>query len=217
MPATTVFHPQANEHGDAVVIAYPSLPTDLPTWHAAAKIATVVPLGELPASLHGIAFEAWSAAPNDNAGWNAVAGQTVIDEPPFTPPAHKAAAAGVVIEEADGRIWLVAPSNRFGGYDATFPKGRVDHGVNLQATAIREAFEESGLRVAITGFLTDSERTQTYTRYYLARRVGGNPAMMGWETQAVHLVPLAQLDQLAVHPNDRPVIAALVRTKSNLG
>jgi hypothetical protein len=62
--------------------------------------------------------------------------------------------------------------------------------------------------------LVDSERTQTYTRYYLARRVDGNPAMMGWETKPVHLVPLAQLAQLAVHPNDKPVIAALVQMKS---
>jgi hypothetical protein len=40
--------------------------------------------------------------------------------------------------------------------------------------------------------------------------------MMGWKTQAVHLVPLAQLAQLAVHPNDKPVIAALVRMKSTV-
>ncbi|HEX9173897.1 MAG TPA: NUDIX hydrolase, partial [Telluria sp.] len=82
-------------------------------------------------------------------------------------------------------------------------------------TAIREAFEESGLQVAITDFLVDSDRTQTYTRYYLARRVGGHPAMMGWETQAVHLVPLARLPAVAIHPNDKPVIAALVRRRDD--
>jgi 8-oxo-dGTP pyrophosphatase MutT (NUDIX family) len=213
VPVITVFHPQPDEHGNPVAIVHPSLPTALCTWNVAGDIATLVPLGELPPVLHDIPFDAWSDAPNDDAGWNAVAGQTDIDEPAFTPPANKAAAAGVVIEEADGRIWIVAPSNWFGGYQATFPKGRVDPGVNLQATAIREAFEESGLKVAITDFLVDSERTQTYTRYYLARRVGGHPAMMGWETQAVHLVPLAQLAQLAIHPNDTPVIAALVRMK----
>jgi ADP-ribose pyrophosphatase YjhB (NUDIX family) len=114
-----------------------------------------------------------------------------------------------VIEEEDGRIWLVAPSNRFGGYDATFPKGRVDAGSSLQASAIREAFEESGLQVAITGFLADSLRSQTYTRYYRARRVGGTPAAMGWETQAVHLVPRAQLARVATHANDQHLIALL--------
>lgn len=215
MPDTTVFHPQPDERGEPVVIAYPSSPTERETWEVADKTATLIPLGQLPTALHGIPLLAWTDPPQDNAGWNAVAGQVHVDEPPFTPPLHKAAAAGVVIEEADGRVWVVAPSNRFGGYQATFPKGRVDHGVSLQATAIREAFEESGLKVAITDFLVDSERTQTFTRYYLARRVGGNPAMMGWETQAVHLVPLAQLPHVAVHPNDQPVIATLVQRRNS--
>jgi len=51
-------------------------------------------------------------------------------------------------------------------------------------------------------------RTQTYTRYYMARRIGGCPAEMGWESQAVHLVPAARLDEVAVHPNDVGVIEA---------
>jgi 8-oxo-dGTP pyrophosphatase MutT (NUDIX family) len=52
------------------------------------------------------------------------------------------AAAGAVVMEPDGRLWLVAPSNGFGGYLATFPKGRVEPGISLQATAIREVWEE---------------------------------------------------------------------------
>lgn len=57
--------------------------------------------------------------------------------------------------------------------------------------------------------LVDVKRTQTYTRYYLAERVGGNPAEMGWETQAVLLVPVATLAASASHPNDASIIAAL--------
>lgn len=63
----------------------------------------------------------------------------------------------------------------------------------------------------ITGFLLDVQRTQTHTPYYLARRIGGSPARMGWESQAVHLVPLARLRDVAVHPNDVSVIRALER------
>lgn len=214
MTDAAVFHPQADERGNPVRLVRPSTPTELATWDAPGRLATVIPLGGLPTALLGIPLLAWTGAPVDNAGWNAVEGQANIEEPPFIVPSHKAAAAGVLIEEADGRLWLVAPSNQFGGYQATFPKGRVDHGVGLQATAIREAFEESGLQVAITDFLVDAERTQTYTRYYLARRVGGHPAMMGWETQAVHLVPLDQLPAVAIHPNDKPVIAALVQRRN---
>ena len=32
---------------------------------------------------------------------------------------------------------------------------------------------------------------------------------MGWETQAVHLVPAARLAELAAHPNDAAIIRAL--------
>ncbi|MGF6274587.1 8-oxo-dGTP pyrophosphatase MutT (NUDIX family) [Massilia sp. UYP11] len=192
-------------------IRSPSLPTALASWLDPARIATVVPLGALPPVLNGVPFAPWIDAPATNAGWNDVAGQADIAEPAFDLPPSRSPAAGVVIVEDDGRVWAVAPSNRFGGYDATFPKGRVDPGVNLQATAIREAFEESGLRVEILAHLIDSARTQTHTRYYLARRVGGNPALMGWESQAVHLVPQADLPALLCNPHDRAVIDALAR------
>jgi hypothetical protein len=32
---------------------------------------------------------------------------------------------------------------------------------------------------------------------------------MGWETQAVHLVPMSQLAAFVDHPNDKPVLQAL--------
>ena len=120
-------------------------------------------------------------------------------------------AAGVVIEETDGRVWLVAPSNAFGGYQATFPKGRIDGHASRQASAIREAYEEAGLQVRITGFFADSNRSQSYTRYYRAQRTGGNPVLMGWESQAVHLVPKAALKDFLTHPNDLPLLALLLR------
>jgi len=139
-------------------------------------------------------------------------GAGAVDEPPFVLPAGKRAAAGVVVREPDGRLWLVAPSNRFGGYEATFPKGRVEPGMPLQATAIREAWEESGLLVEPTAWLGDFSRTQTYTRFYLARRVGGHPADMGWESQAVHLVTPAHAVRLLNRATDHAVLAALERT-----
>lgn len=57
--------------------------------------------------------------------------------------------------------------------------------------------------------LVDVKRSQSYTRYFLAERVGGNPANMGWESQAVMLVPEAQLAQVLNSPNDVPIIDAL--------
>jgi hypothetical protein len=51
-------------------------------------------------------------------------------------------------------------------------------------------------------------RSLTDTRYYLARRVGRTPASMGWESQAVHLVPRARLGELLHHSNDQSLISA---------
>ena len=66
-----------------------------------------------------------------------------------------------------------------------------------------------GLQVRLRKHLVDVKRSQSYTRYFLAERVGGNPANMGWESQAVMLVPVAQLAQVLNSPNDVPIIDAL--------
>jgi hypothetical protein len=55
-----------------------------------------------------------------------------------------------------------------------------------------------------------SDRIASTTRYYLARRIGGAPAAMGWEPQAVHLVPLKLLKRFS-HENDRAVVDAITQ------
>jgi len=170
-------------------------------WADPARIATVIPGGAMPAVLNGVEVAARPLTLPTDA--------EAIAEPPFLLPSGMKAAAGAVLVEDDGRVWLVSPSNGFGGYSATFPKGRLDAGGTLQHTAVREVFEESGLVVRLDAFLLDVRRTQTYTRYYVARRVGGCPAQMGWESQAVHLVPVARLHEIAVHPNDATIIRAV--------
>ncbi|NDY93198.1 NUDIX hydrolase [Ideonella livida] len=209
-PAGPVLHPRPDEHGQPLVLKHPSQATPLATWGDPAARACVLPDGPLPPTLNGLALAAW-AAPQHTAGWEALAQAHAIAEPPFQPPAGYKRAAGVVVREPDGRFWVVAPSNQFAGYSATFPKGRVEAGRSLQATALVEAFEESGLQVRLRAHLIDLKRSQSYTRYYLAERVGGLPADMGWETQAVMLVPQAQLPQVLTHPNDQPLLAALAQ------
>jgi ADP-ribose pyrophosphatase YjhB (NUDIX family) len=151
----------------------------------------------------------WLDAPNSQEDWAKVAGQIELNEPPITPIPGKKIASGVIVIEPDGRVWLVAPTNAFAGYIATFPKGTQDPDSSLQATAIKEAFEESGLRVRITGLYGDVERSASLTRYYFAERTGGNPADMGWESQAVHLVPRNHLYELLNQEVDHPIAQAL--------
>lgn len=163
----------------------------------------VVPAGgKLPAkTLNGVKFAPWRPP----ADWVAVDGQAEIDEPVFE-PGTKQPASGVVVREPDGRIWLVQPRGGFGGYEGTFPKGRVDEGLSLQANAIKEAWEESGLKVRITGFAGDHEGDVTTTRFYFAEREGGDPSSHGDETEGVVLAPTNKAPLFLNRKRDRAVL-----------
>jgi 8-oxo-dGTP pyrophosphatase MutT (NUDIX family) len=203
---TDTWHPQLDEHGRKVRLRAPSCEANLDGLADPQAAVTFVPGSVCAGMLDGVPLVPCARAAVDAACHRAVA----LSEPPFVLPAGKQAAAGAVVREADGRIWLVAPSNGFGGYTATFPKGRVEPGLSLPATAIREVWEESGLLVEPLAWLGDFPRTQTFTRFYIARRIGGHPAQMGWESQAVHLVTPDQARGLLHRDTDRAVLEALL-------
>ena len=192
-----------------VVITSPHSPGPEAYWHLPDQIGTFLPEGPVPAALNGIPFATWREAPTTLHDWSRVPGQQPdLVEPPFDPQG-KQPAAGLIIEETDGRIWIVCPTNRFAGCAASFPKGRADEGLSLQVTAIKETFEETGLRVAITGLVGDFPGVITLARYYRARRIGGTPADMGWESQAVLLVPKNQLVAVVNLPRDQELARML--------
>jgi|GEM_PF-1532070 len=204
-PTFAAYHPKLDEEGKPHGIMYPSRASDPLTWHDPDAVATFLPSGHHPKVLNGVPLEPWTDAPKTDAGWNYVAGQKSIDEPELKVPAGVSAGSGVIVMEPDGRVWVVDPSNQFAGYRSTFPKGHQDEGINLQANAIKECFEESGIKVEITGFLGDFMRTTTMSRYYLAKRVGGTPTDCGWETQSVKLVPKEQLLSILNRANDQGI------------
>ncbi|MDB5850903.1 MAG: hypothetical protein JWP29_4655 [Rhodoferax sp.] len=105
-------------------------------------------------------------------------------------------------------MWLAGPTNGFGG-TWVFPKGRVVPGQGLEAPALREVYKELGLHVRLDAFLCDASRSTTFTRYFTATRVGGDPACCGWETQAAALVPFGRLGELLTGAHDAPILAAL--------
>lgn len=203
-----LLHPRRNDHGQAVLIRRPSTPTALEAWTDPTQTASVVPNGVLPGAINGVVLEPWNDPPTSPEGWEALARESKVAEPEFKVPDGLEPAAGAVIVEPDGRVWMVCPTNQFGGYEVTFPKGRLD-GKSLQAAALVEAYEETGLKVRLIRHLVDVPRSQTYTRYYLAERVGGFPANMGWETQCVMLVSTERLMNLGLSFPDHAVVAAL--------
>ena len=191
-------HPQVNDKGQPVTVNYPTKASDPSTWTSADKTATFTPGGKTPDTLNGVPMKPWANVPRTESEWAAVAGQNpgVDHALPFEKLPGMSVGAGLVIREPDGRVWLTSPTNAFGGYRQTFPKGTVEHGLSMQASAIKEAYEETGLQVRITGVLGDYERTTSKARFYIAERVGGTPAAMGWESQAVRLSPAKDMRKL---------------------
>lgn len=196
-----VKHPKPNDQGHRVTIKHPHKDSDLGDWFDPDQTATVTPGGHIPDELNDIPIERWTNRPD----WSNLK-DVDIGEPEFRKPKLKHPAAGIVITEDDGRVWLVHPSNAFSGYKATFPKGTQENGLSLQATAVKEVFEESGIHAKITGFIADVERSGSVTRYYSGKRVGGDPSAMGWETQAVSLVPKDQLKKILNQKIDHALV-----------
>ena len=192
-PKPKAYHPQSGEDGQRIGLFHPHTATKPKELRNPESVTTITPGGKVVKKLNGVRLRTWKGAPTTEAGWAEVSGQIDLEEPPLPessdPKFKKKAASGVIVEEPDGRVWVISPTNQFGGYQNSYPKGKQDEGLSLQANAIKECFEESGLQIEITGFLGDIERTTSVARYYRAKRVGGTPADMGWETQAVHLVP----------------------------
>lgn len=160
--------------------------------------------------LSGPPLEAWSNPPKTAEEWKSVEGQMPeLQEPPF-PKTWKKAGAGVIIREPDGRVWLVEPAKHFGGYKYTFPKGTQEDDLSLQQTAIKEAYEETGLKVKITGHFGDYDRDTSVGRYYTAERVGGHPLDHGWETAKVKLIQPEALSGYLNRSKDKEIAAHIV-------
>lgn len=203
------WHPRRDDAGQRVPIRRPSAPSAPATWSDPQATAVFVPDGPAPAALNGVSMAPWHPL-HDDAAWSVLAASMPVTEPPFAWPPGMQPAAGVVVVEPDRRIWLAAPTNGFGGVAHVVPKGRVDAGSTPAAAALREAWEEVGLQVQLTGWLIDVPRSVTFTRYYLGRRVGGSPAVMGWESQGACLCPAARLPKLLDGPHDASLVAAIL-------
>ncbi|CAB4179963.1 Nudix_Hydrolase domain containing protein [uncultured Caudovirales phage] len=212
-------HPAVDDFGKPIRIQFPTKAGPVENITNPDKVATFVPGGDVPASLNGVKFAPWKA-PTTIPGWATVAGQNAKLEQgmPFnhggsewwqdTTSGKKfqpKVGAGVVIIEPDGRVWLTRPTNSFGNYIHTFPKGTVENGLSLQASAIKEAYEETGLKVKIVGVLGDYKRTTSTARFFVAQRVGGTPKNMGWESQALRLAPKNRLHALLNNAVDRGI------------
>jgi len=175
------------------------------------EIITFSPGQELAAQLNGVAFSAWRPSPFTPEAWASVATSAIgFIEAEANPDASLT--AEVIIVEPDSRVWMIHSSEALGAKRLHFPRTKKDAQLSLQASAVRETWEKTGLKVSLKAVLGDIAEGDGTTRVYLATRVDGAPTMTGWECPSVSLVPfslLLQTGELLGATVNRSILAAL--------
>jgi len=194
------FHPKLDNEGNRVKIENPTTKSSEDTWNDPSKTATFTPNSITPNDINGTRIKAASAPDHESI--------TEIDEPKLT--ANKKVSTGIIMIEPDNRVWIHEPTNHFGGYEHAFPKGKLEPGLSMQQNAVKETHEETGLHAQITGHLGDYDGDTSTTRYYIGKRIGGNPADMGWESQSVKLVPMNDLHKYLNRSRDKQIATDLI-------
>jgi 8-oxo-dGTP pyrophosphatase MutT (NUDIX family) len=136
------------------------------------------------------------------------------------PTKQAVSAGGLVFEDRpDGRwVVLISRRNAAGQLQWTLPKGGLEDGEGLEAAAIREVEEETGLRSAITEKLgvvdywfvwrPDEVRYHKYVHYYLMTHLGGDIHAHDDEAEDVEWMPIAEAVRRLTHSNERRLVSA---------
>ena len=137
--------------------------------------------------------------------------------------------AGVVlVRRMRGRWWLAAarPQGKRAG-TWVLPKGIVDPGETSSEAALREGYEETGVRAVLSSklgdiryvYTWDGERVFKIVSFYLAHarggRIGEVPAGMEVEVAEVRWLPLVEAPRLLAYAGEKAMAAkALERLAS---
>ena len=137
------------------------------------------------------------------------------------PTQRATSAGGVVIDERDGRPWvlLIARRNAAGRPQWTLPKGRVEDGETPEEAAVREVGEETGVQASIDRRLgtidywfvwrPDKVRYHKYVHYFLMHHDGAPPGPRDDEAEEVEWVPLDAAIVRLAHGNERNLLRSI--------
>ena len=118
-----------------------------------------------------------------------------------------------------GEVALISHRNRAGRVDWCIPKGHREHGESLEATAIREVFEETGLQVRVLQklgeiryrFRARGSYIDKTVHHFLMAQTGGELTHLQdptGEVIAVGWFALADLGDVLAHENERQIATA---------
>lgn len=141
----------------------------------------------------------WSALPMMDGKFH----DADLHTPELFGPRQDDAAYGAVVFDDQGRVLLRRPTNEFGGYAWTWPKGKQETGDHPIDTAVREVAEETGYTIETVGLLRGGFSSGSSTsHFFVARAVHHDPKTMHWETEAVEwLSPEEAVERIKLSSN----------------
>lgn len=130
------------------------------------------------------------------------------------PTVRETSAGGLVVDETRTYALVIRTSNRKGRLLWTLPKGHVARGESHGQTAVREIFEETGIKARVLApigrvnyrFSDDRRYIHKTVHEFLLEAVGGALSAADREVVQVAWKPLSRLDDLLAHAGERRVV-----------
>lgn len=121
--------------------------------------------------------------------------------------ADKWASAGGIVFDRDGRVAVVRQWSRSGRLRWTLPKGKLDRGESAEDAALREVYEETGVRARIVEYLGVYEGKRSHVHYFVMLAVR-HDAAHDEETLEVRFVEPRRALEMVRARRDRRVLRA---------
>jgi ADP-ribose pyrophosphatase YjhB (NUDIX family) len=123
--------------------------------------------------------------------------------------------AGGLVIDARGRIALVRQRNRRGRWHWTLPKGRIDRGETVEAAALREVYEETGLRARIVRPIVLHEGRLHFTQFF-EMTVERDDGQHDSETKEMRMVTFAEAAGMLRRARDLRVLQRVVEMRTRV-
>ena len=133
----------------------------------------------------------------------------------MTRPAVEETSAGGLVVDDRGRAALIARTDRRGRLLWSLPKGHLEAGETLEAAAVREVSEETGITGRVLAplgvidfyFTAADRRVHKTVHHYLLRAESGELSAGDVEVDDVDWVPLAEVPERLAYADERRLIS----------